>query len=179
MRKLVRVLWIVGLMSWIAACSPAAPATEEAAITEAPVQPSATPIVRQPEGETLVFTAGIAVFTVPNPDGRWELRDMQGDRLVPTNESQVYNVRLSAIREFESFEERVTTLAGEAELSFAEASGRRYATIQRPGGLEYMVDAGDVILVGSFTVPAETTVTAPERNAVLEALLGTSVDFID
>jgi len=179
-RKFARPFWLLMLIVVIAACSPATPATEESAeVTEAAVQPTATAIVRQPEGETLVYSAGIVVFTVPNEDGRWVLQDMQGDRLVPAEGDQNYNVRLSAIRDVESFEDRVTTLTGDDDVTVTESEGDTYATVQRPDGTEYFVDRGDVILVARLTIIEGQTVTAPERNAILEAVLATTVDFIE
>ncbi len=164
----------------LSACSPAAPATEAvAAVTEAPSQPPPTPIERQAQGEMLVFSVGIAVFTVPNPDGRWEVRDLQGDRLVPADEAQAYNIRMSALRDVEDFEARVATLAGDAAVEFAQAGGRNYAIVQRASGPEYIVDADGTVIIATFAIPEGSTVTAPVRDAALDAALNTTVNFID
>jgi len=178
-QKNIGVFLSLILVGLLVACSPAA--TEETAVvTEAPAAPSATPIVRQPEGETLVFTAGTAVFTVPNAEGRWEVRSLQGDRLASSDETETFNIRLSAIRNVEDFQAAVNEVAGDDDVQFSESGGRAYAIVQRVAGPEYFVDAGgNTIIVATFTVPTGTTITAPIRQAALDTLLETTVDFIE
>ncbi|MCA9915747.1 MAG: hypothetical protein KC496_20470 [Anaerolineae bacterium] len=167
------------LILMMAACSPAA-SEQTAAVTEAPAVPSATPIVRQPQGETLVFTAGTAIFTVPNPDGRWEVRSLQGDRLASSDENETFNIRLSAVRNVEDFQAEVNDIAGDNDVQFSESDGRAYAIVQRTAGPEYFVDAGEnTIIVATFTVPPGATITAPTRQAALETILQTTVAFIE
>lgn len=176
MQQKISVVLSLILVSLLAACS----SVETAAVTEAAVIPSATPIVRQPQGETLVFTAGTAIFTVPNPEGRWEVRSLQGDRLASSDETKTFNIRLSAIRNVEDFEAEVNDVAGDNDVQFSESDGRAYAIIQQAAGPEYFVDAGgNTIIVASFTVPTGTTITAPIRQAALDTLLETTVDFIE
>lgn len=180
MRNLSLFLFLMLFIWIIAACTPEAPATEEVAVsTEAPAEIAPTVVVRQPQGEELIFTSGTAVFTVPNLDGRWELLDMQGDRLVPVDETRHYNIRMSALHGTDDFEATVQSFAEGDEVIFSEAGGQTYAAVQRTYGVEYFVDHADTTLVVMMTILEGATVTAPERDAVLEAVLATTVDFIE
>lgn len=189
MRRGTRWLLFVLVMLLAVACGPAAteePAADEATSEAAAVVPgeataeaTEAPFTRQAEGETLVFAVGRTIFTVPNEDNRWAVANLQGDRLIPTEEGRAYNVTLSLINGVDDFEARVQTLAGEDETTFSQAGETTYAVVERAAGPEYYILRGDQVLVGIVFIPDSSPLPAPERDQILNTLLNTSISMMD